>query len=606
MELKEDLKKAFYKDMAEKNPSGLSSSSPKEGVKCKGRKRFSLNVVLDSFMENANEMSASLSFVSSRQSSNPEEPLLDAEIVVEGKSVAVNHCILSAHSQFLHWLFNLRNDGSVSEGKPKYLMTDLVPYGKVGYEAFNDILHYLYTGKLKPSPLVVSTCVDDACAHDACPPAVNYAIELMYAFCCFSDERTRFAFAGNCASLLFVLLKFMLLGIVLTFMELKSISIVTCKEPKQLLNFVEKAFVEDVIPILVAALHCHLNQLRSLCIQRVVRSNLDNIYLEKELPEEVSSEIKSIRIKFHQESEDNAAEVDPVHAKRVRRIHKALDSDDFELLNLLLNEYEVTLDDAYALHYAAAYCSPDVFVEVLNMGLADLNLKDARGHTVLHVAARRKEPAVLLALLSKGACASETKSDGQTAVAICRRMTRRKDYIEASKLGQEINKDRLCIDVLDNFMSGNLTMQSEVMDDDFQMQLNYLGNRVERGRRYFPHCSEVVDKFLDCDWPDASLLESDALEEQKLKRARLIELEEDVQLAFCKDMAYDNRSGLPSSSKWYSRRVETQRARFMELKEDLQKGFYKDMAEKNRSALSSSSSSSSSPKEGVKCKGRKR
>ena len=226
--------------------------------------------------------------------------------------------------------------------------------------------------------------------------------------------------------------------------------------------------MEDVIPILMAALHCHLNQLRSLCIQRVVRSNLDNIYLEKELPEEVSSEIKSIRIKFHQEFEDNTAEVDPVHAKRVRRIHKALDSDDFELLNLLLNEYEVTLDDAYALHYAAAYCSPNVFVEVLNMGLADLNLKDARGHTVLHVAARRKEPAVLLAQLSKGACASETKSDGQTAVAICRRMTRRKDYTEASKQGQEINKDRLCIDVLDNFMSGNLTMSSEVMDDDFQ------------------------------------------------------------------------------------------------------------------------------------------
>ena len=120
-----------------------------------------------------------------RQSSNPEEPLLDAEIVVEGKSVAVNRCILSAHSQFLHWLFNLRNDGSVSEGKPKYLMTDLVPYGEVGYEAFNDILHCLYTGKLKASPPEVSTCVDDACVHDACPPAINYVIELMYASAAF-------------------------------------------------------------------------------------------------------------------------------------------------------------------------------------------------------------------------------------------------------------------------------------------------------------------------------------------------------------------------------------------------------------------------------------
>ncbi|KAH9705979.1 Regulatory protein NPR1 [Citrus sinensis] len=525
-------------------------------------------------MENANEMSASLSFVSSYPSCwstnqptgsetcsdldnlnlrRQSKPLLDAEIVVDGKSVA---------DQFLHWLCKLRNDGSVSEGKPKYLMTDLVPYGKVGYEAFNDILHYLYTGKVKPSPLVVSTCVDDACAPDACPPAVNYAIELMYASAAF--------------------------------------------QMKELVLLLQKAVVEDVIPILMAALHCHLNQLRSLCIQRV----------------EVSSEIKSIRIKFHQEFEDNTAEVDPVHAKRVRRIHKALDSDDFELLNLLLNEYEVTLDDAYALHYAAAYCSPNVFVEVLNMGLADLNLKDARGHTVLHVAARRKEPAVLLAQLSKGACASETKSDGQTAVAICRRMTRRKDYTEASKQGQEINKDRLCIDVLDNFMSGNLTMSSEVMDDDFQLAfarllfpsearitigiagadttnfntgfsaLNPIGLSwnlkevdlsetplafaelfviaVERGRRYFPHCSEVVDKFLDCDWLDASLLESDALEEQKLKRARLIELEEDVQEAFCKDMAYDNRSGLPSSSS----------------------AFYDYMAENNRSGMPTSSASS--------------
>ncbi|XP_024041126.1 BTB/POZ domain and ankyrin repeat-containing protein NPR2 [Citrus clementina] len=116
------------------------------------------------------------------------------------------------------------------------------------------------------------------------------------------------------------------------------------------------------------------------------------------------------------------------------------------------------------------------------MGLADLNLKDARGHTVLHVAARRKEPGVLVTLLSKGACASETTSDGQTAVAICRRMTRRKDYIEATKQRQETNKDRLCIDVLEremrrNPMSWNVALSPEVMADDFQMKLNYLENR---------------------------------------------------------------------------------------------------------------------------------
>ncbi|KAL9419914.1 hypothetical protein AB3S75_037639 [Citrus x aurantiifolia] len=496
-----------------------------------------------------------------RQRNNREEPWLDAEIVVEGKSVAVNRIILSARSPFFHWLFNLSSDGSVSEGKPKYLMTDLVPYGKVGFEAFNDILHYLYTGMVKVAPPEVSTCVDDACAHDACPPAINYFIELIYASVAFQMT------------------------------ELVSV------------------------------------------FQRIARSNLDNVCLEKELPDEVSSEIKSLRVKSNQESEANIKELDPMCEKRVRRIHKALESDDFELLRLLLDVSNVTLDDAYALHYAAAYCNPKVFKEVLSMGLADLNLKDARGCTVLHVAARRKEPAVLVTLLSKGACASETTSDGQTAVAICRRMTRRKDYIEATKQGQETNKDRLCIDVLEremrrNSMSGNLALSSEVMADDFQMKLNYLENRValvrllpsearvameiagaddatglsafakrrqlrlltllktvETCQRYFPHCSEVVEKFtygkhthckelvdefLDCDWSDASFLEKGTPEEQKLKRACFMKLKVDMQEALCKDVAYHRRSGLPSS--WPA--------------------FYKYMAESNRSGMPASSASS--------------
>ncbi|XP_024041447.1 BTB/POZ domain and ankyrin repeat-containing protein NPR2 [Citrus clementina] len=364
-------------------------------------------------------------------------------------------------------LFNLSSDASVSEGRPKYLMTDLVPHWKVGFEAFNDIRHYIYTGMTKASPPEVSTCVDDACTHDACPPAINYAIELMYASAAF-----------------------------------KMTALCSVYEDS-LVMFVDYAPVEDVIPVLVAAFHCQLNQLRSYCIQRIARSNLDNVCLEKEIPDELSSEIKSLRVKSNQESEANTNEVDPLREKTVRRIHKALDTDDFELLNLLLKEYKVTLDDAYALHYAAAYCNPNFFVEVLNMGLADLNLKDARGRTVLHVAARRKEPAVMVTLLSKGAYASETTSDGQTAVAICRRMTRQKDYVEATKQGQETNKDRLCIDVLEremrrNSVSENLAMSSEVMDDDFQRKLEYLENRVACVR-LFPSEARVAMEMAGAD-----------------------------------------------------------------------------------------------------------
>lgn len=251
---------------------------------------------------------------------------------------------------------------------------------------------------------------------------------------------------------------------------------------RRLLNFVEKALVEDVIPILVAAFHCQLNQLLFQCIQRVARSNFDNVSLEKELPCAVSSEIKSLRLKPQPEANPSVEEVDPLHEKHIRRIHRALDSDDVELVKLLLKESDVTLDDAYALHYATAYSDPKVVKEVLNLGLADLNHKNFRGHTVLHVGARRKEPSILVALLNKGACASEITFDGQTAVAICRRLTRPKDYNENTKHGQDSNKDRVCIDVLEremrrNSMSENMAISPHVIPDDLHMRLDYLESR---------------------------------------------------------------------------------------------------------------------------------
>lgn len=179
--------------------------------------------------------------------------------------------------------------------------------------------------------------------------------------------------------------------------------------------------MEDVIPILVVAFHCQSTQLVAQCVDRVARSDLDTICLEKELPFEVSEKIKLLRLKSQENDENEMLPPDPLHEKRVRRIHKALDSDDVELVKLLLSESNITLDTAYALHYAAAYCDPKVVSEVLGLGLADVNLLNARGYTVLHVAATRKEPQIIVSLLNEGAHASDMTLDGRSAVSICRR-----------------------------------------------------------------------------------------------------------------------------------------------------------------------------------------
>ncbi|XP_027356874.1 regulatory protein NPR3 [Abrus precatorius] len=526
----------------------------------------------------------------SRLSSNLEQLLIDsdcdysdADIIVEGNEVGVHRCILASRSKFFHELFKRKEGSSEKEGKLKYCMSDLLPYGNVGYEAFLIFLGYIYTGKLKPSPMEVSTCVDNVCAHDACRPAINFAVELMYASSIFQVP------------------------------ELVSLF------QRRLLNFVGKALVEDVIPIITVAFHCQLSQLVAQCTDRVARSDLDQISIEKELPHELSEKVKLLRPNPLQEVENDASVEDALSQKRITRIHKALDSDDVELVKLLLNESNVTLDEANALHYAAAYCDPKVVSEVLGLGLANVNLRNSRGYTVLHIAAMRKEPSIIVSLLTKGACASDVTFDGRSPVSICRRLTRPKDYHAKTEQGKETNKDRICIDVLErelrrNPMAGDACMSSQTMAEDLHMKLLYLENRVafarlffpseaklamdiahaettsefaglsalkgsngnlrevdlnetplvqnkrllsrmealmktvDMGRRYFPHCSEVLDKFMEDDLPDLFYLEKGTQEEQRIKRMRFMELKDDVHKAFSKDKAEFSRTVISSSS----------------------------------------------------------
>ena len=223
--------------------------------------------------------------------------------------------------------------------------------------------------------------------------------------------------------------------------------------------------------------------MREKCVQRIARSDLDNISLDKELPQEVADEIKKIR-QSSPSSDGDTIISDPVHEKRVRRIHRALDSDDVELVKLLLNESEITLDDANALHYAAAYCDSKVVSELLELGLANLNLKNGRGYTSLHLASMRREPAVIMCLLNKGAVASQSTNDGRLASNICRRLTRVKDYNAKMEQGQESNKDRMCIEILEREMMRNHmivedSVTSPLLADDLQMKLAYLENRGE-------------------------------------------------------------------------------------------------------------------------------
>ncbi|KAF8684414.1 hypothetical protein HU200_044308 [Digitaria exilis] len=501
----------------------------------------------------------------------------DAEVALAagkgGAAVGVHRCILAARSAFfLDHFASLPPPAAVGE-KPRLNLADLVPGGcHIGGDALVPVLGYLYTGRLKPPPQEATVCMDDACGHVACRPAIDFVVESMYAASGFQIS------------------------------ELISLF------QRHLSDFVGTALDEDVVPIVHVASTCKLQDLLNQCIERIAVSTLDSRYLEKEFPDDIYGKIKEIRHSAFQDDSENAV-LDPEHEKRVRNILKALDSDDVDLVGLLLKESAVTLDDAFAVHYAAAYCEPKVFAELLKLESANVNLKNNSGYTPLHIACMRREPDIILSLVERGSSVQERTLDGRDALTICKRLTREKDCNRKLEKCEEKSKPYLCIEILEQELKRKsiifdpISMEESIatplLVDNFHVRLINLENRVafariffpseaklvmriaqadsteefagitnfsklkevdlnetptmqnrrlrerldaltktvELGRRYFPNCSDVLDNFLNEESTDLIFLETGTPEDQQVKRMRFSELKEDVRKAFTKDKA---------------------------------------------------------------------
>ncbi|KAF2309519.1 hypothetical protein GH714_003560 [Hevea brasiliensis] len=114
------------------------------------------------------------------------------------------------------------------------------------------------------------------------------------------------------------------------------------------------AYVEDVSPILLAAVQC---------------LSIELVYKETEL------------------SSKEPMYDDKYIFDAVTRIRKALDLDDIDLVLLFLIESDVTSVNANSLHHVVAYRDYKVVSEVLDLGLIDGNLRNSQGYTALHIAA---------------------------------------------------------------------------------------------------------------------------------------------------------------------------------------------------------------------------
>ncbi|XP_010242246.1 PREDICTED: BTB/POZ domain and ankyrin repeat-containing protein NPR1-like [Nelumbo nucifera] len=492
----------------------------------------------------------------------------DAKIVVcSGQEIPVHRCILSARSPFFKTVFS---SSAAKEKGGKFELKELAKDFEVGYRPFVAVLSYLYSGKIRPLPKDVCICVDDNCSHVGCRPAVDFMVEVLYASFVFQIP------------------------------ELVALY------QRHLLDILDNVTEDDILVVLSVANMCNraCERLVTKCIEIIVKSDIDVVMLEKTLPHDVVKQITDSRQQLGLErNEDNI-----FPNKHVKRILRALDSDDVELVGMLLKEGHTTLDDAYALHYAVAYCDAKTTTELLDLGLADVNHRNPRGFTVLHVAAMRKEPKVIVSLLTKGARPSDLTLDGRKALQISKRLTKSVDYLKSTEEGKASPKNRLCIEILEQAerrdpLLGEASVSLAMAGDDLRVKLLYLENRVclakllfpmeakvamdiaqvdgtvefpltvdlneapfrikeehlnrmralsktvELGKRFFPRCSKVLDKIMDAeDLSELAHVGNDTTEERQRKKTRYMELQDMLSKAFHEDKEEFNRSTMSSSS----------------------------------------------------------
>ncbi|KAL0426880.1 UNVERIFIED_CONTAM: BTB/POZ domain and ankyrin repeat-containing protein NPR1 [Sesamum latifolium] len=293
---------------------------------------------------------------------------------------------------------------------------------------------------------------------------------------------------------------------------------------------------------------------------------------------------------------------------------------------MLLKEEHTNLDDAYALHYAVAYCDSKTTTELLDLAIADVNRQNPRGYTVLHVAAMRKDPKIIVSLLTKGARPSDLTSDGRKALQISKRLTRAIDYYRNTEEGKATPKDRLCIEILEQAerrdpLLGEAAMSLAMAGDDLRKKLLYLENRVALAKLLFPMEAKVAMDIAQVDGTSefqlnginknmtgAPRTEVDLneapfkIKEEHLNRLRALSKTVELGKRFfprCSSVLnkimdrddYPEIAGLGNGSL---DECPLKRQRRMEIEEILSKAFTEDKEEFDRTINLSSSSSSSS------------
>ncbi|KAK1294743.1 Regulatory protein NPR5 [Acorus calamus] len=385
----------------------------------------------------------------------------DVTFSVEGRLVHAHRCILAARSLFFRKFFCGPDSPSSSASSPSGLLasprgvggstTPVIPVNSVTYEVFLLLLQFLYSGqasilpqKHEPRP----NCGERGCWHTHCSSAIDLALDTLSASRSFGVEQ---------------------------------LALLT---QKQLASMVEKASVEDVMKVLLASRKQEMHHLWTTCSHLVAKSGLPPDVLAKHLPIDIVTKIEELRLKsslshhhphqphrsspqsYHQFHHPHFALSTEFEDQKIRRMRRALDSSDVELVKLMVMGEGLNLDEALALHYAVENCSREVVKALLELGAANVNCPAGpAGKTPLHVAAEMVSPDMVAVLLDHHADPTVRTVDGVTPLDVLRSLT--SDFLFKGAVPGlthiEPNKLRLCLELV---QSAAMVMSREETNEE--------------------------------------------------------------------------------------------------------------------------------------------
>ncbi|MCD7471089.1 Regulatory protein npr5 [Datura stramonium] len=357
----------------------------------------------------------------------------DVTFSVEGRLVHAHRCILAARSLFFRKFFcGPESSSSGPRLGPSRAATttgcsQVIPVNSVGYEVFLLMLQFLYSGQVsivpqkhEPRP----NCGERSCWHTHCTAAVDLALDTLTAARSFGVEQ---------------------------------LALLT---QKHLVSMVEKASIEDVMKVLIASRKQDMHQLWTTCSHLVAKSGLPPEILAKHLPIDIVAKIEDLRLKssvgrrslipHHHHHHQMTSNIE-LEDQKIRRMRRALDSSDVELVKLMVMGEGLNLDESLALHYAVENCSREVVKALLELGAADVNYQAGpNGKSPLHLAAEMVSPDMVAVLLDHHADPNVQTVDGITPLDILRTLT--SDFLFKGAIPGlthiEPNKLRLCLELV--------------------------------------------------------------------------------------------------------------------------------------------------------------